>query len=108
MNDMNMENIMEQIENIKNNLNKIQKELESTKVTAEDEKGIVTAIVNGLGEIIDYEFNSDSLEVIEIGKLKKAFVQASNAALEKAKKVEKDRKKQLVGNVNIPDIPGLF
>ena len=56
----------------------------------------------------NYFFNPDQIGSINKENLIQAIVEATNDALKKARKYEIDRKKEIAGNVNIPDMPGLF
>lgn len=104
----NMNNILSQIEEIKNKLRNLQEELKSITVENNDENNIVTTIVDGTGKITDFKFNLEVIDSIDHKDFITALVNSANNAVAKAKQLEKDKKKAIVGNVNIPDVPGLF
>ena len=101
----NINDILNQIETIKEKMNRLQEELTNIQVYGEDENSLVRAISNGKGKILDYEF-SEKGEIDT--KKKKALIEATNNCIKKAKELEAEKKQEIVGNVNIPDIPGLF
>jgi len=109
MNNMNMDNILGQIDIIKRKLTELQEELKETTVSGNDKEKIVTALVSGTGKVLNYEFNPELMESIEGQTLVNSLVEATNDGLKKAKELEAQKKKEIVGDVNIPDdIPGLF
>lgn len=108
MNNMNIDNVMEQIAYIKDKMNNLQQELESLTVKGQDKEGIITAVLTGSGQVIDYEFKADQMEVYNLAEIKEALVTATNDGLKKAAQIQREKRKAIVGNLNIPDIPGLF
>lgn len=105
---MDMNNIITQINNIKKRLAALEKELEQITVEGSDSKGIITSITNGKGLVKNYIFNPGQISSINKDSLIEAVVEATNNALKKARELESSKKKEIIGEVNIPDIPGLF
>ncbi len=99
-----MENILDKIEKIKNELHNLQKKLESKKIQETDNQNLVTTVVNGKGEIINFKFQSNTINE----NVKKGLIESTNRALEKAEKLEKESKQKIVEEVDVPDVPGLF
>ena len=100
----NMEDILNQITMIKARLNQLENELEEINLRADDDNCLVSVVVNGKGRIIDYNLHGEDIKE----ETKKALIVAVNRALEKAKQTRAEKKQEIVGDVNIPDIPGLF
>jgi len=105
---MNMNNLLGQIEIIKKRLAGIQEELKLMTVEGKDEDNLITAVVNGKGEVINYQLNTGFMDVIKQEKLIKALIEATNDGTGKARELESKKKEELLGEFNIPDIPGLF
>lgn len=105
---MDMDNILGKIEDIKNKLAQIEEELKNSSVEGTDQNNFVTTTVNGKGEVKDYNFTFELITSLSRDEFVLAIVQATNNALKKAKKLEAKKKKEIVGDVNIPDMPGLF
>lgn len=105
---MDMNNILGQIELVKQRLRKLQEELKSTTVVGEDENNLITAIVSGSGKVVDYRLNTKVMEAINQAKLIKALVESTNNGLKKAKELEIAKKQEILGEFNVPNIPGLF
>ncbi len=108
MENMNMNSILGKIEMIKRQLKNLQEELAETTVKGNDDGEIVTAIVSGTGKLLDYQLNFEVFGTINQEDLRQALIQATNNGLQQAKQLEITRKKEIVGEVNLPDIPGLF
>ncbi len=100
-----IDDVLGQVEKIKKGLEKLQKNLKTMEVKGKDESENITAIVSGKGKIIDYKFaiNVNTLN----NEIKDALVEATNEGLEKAKKLESEKKQEIIGDIDIPDIPGL-
>lgn len=99
-----MENILNQITMIKKRLNQLENELSEINLRADDENGLVSVVANGKGKITDLYFHDE--EISE--ESKNALIKAVNRAQEKAQQTRADKKQEIVGDVDIPDIPGLF
>ncbi len=109
MNNMNMDNILNQVEVIKKSLTELQEELKETTISGTDKNKLVKALVSGTGKILDYQFNAELMESIEIKKLINSLVEATNDGLKKANQLEVQRKKEIVGDLNMPNnMPGIF
>ncbi|MTI61439.1 hypothetical protein GM661_16900 [Iocasia frigidifontis] len=104
----NMDDIMGQIAVIKQRMNQLQEELKKTKVNGSDDDKIITVIVSGSGQVIDYEFDLKKIEIFDQEKLIKSLIEATNRGLTAARELEAKKKKEIVGTVDIPNIPGLF
>lgn len=105
---MDMDNMLEKVNNIKVQLTVLEEELKEITVEGTDNNEMIIAIVSGKGMVKDYRFNPGQMSTIDKDSLIDAVVEATNNALIKAKKLEADKKKKIVGNINLPDIPGLF
>ena len=99
-----MDNIMNRIEEIKKELNNLQEKLKTEKVYGKEKHGLVRTVVNGKGKILDFEFDNGVVDK----EFKEAIIDSVNDALEKAEKLEKEKKQKIVGNIDVPDVPGLF
>ena len=105
---MDTNNILEKIEIIKRRLEELQEELKEIKIEGSNEDNTITAVVSGKGRILDYQLKLGQIGALNKNTLIKAVVDASNNALKAAKQLEATKKKEIIGDINIPDIPGLF
>lgn len=101
----NVDNIMGQVENIKKGLEKLQQNLKNVNVKGQDETKTVTVTANGKGKILELKFISDIDTINE--QIQEAIIEATNKTLKKAKKLEAEKKQEIIGDINMPDIPGL-
>lgn len=99
-----MDNILNQIERIQRELRELQNKLKDMEVKGTEKNGLVTTIVNGKGKIIDFDFNNGIIDQ----KFKEALLESINNGLEKAKQLEIEKKREIIGDVDMPDIPGLI
>ena len=99
-----MDNIMNRIEQIKKELDELQEKLKTEKVYGKEKHGLVTTVVNGKGKILDFEFDNGVVDK----EFKEAIIDSVNDALDKAEELEKEKKQEIVGDVEVPDVPGLF
>ncbi|MFP4661094.1 MAG: YbaB/EbfC family nucleoid-associated protein [Halanaerobiales bacterium] len=105
---MDINNIIEQIGIIKEELGRLEKELETISVEGTDDNKIITAIVSGKGRVLDYQFNIGEMAGLKKDTLVKAVVDATNNSLQAVEDLKIARKKEIIGDVNMPDMPGLF
>ncbi|MFW6029813.1 MAG: YbaB/EbfC family nucleoid-associated protein [Halanaerobiales bacterium] len=105
---MDMNNIMQQVETIKKRLEELRNELADIRVEGKDDDNIITAIVNGKGKVLDYSINLGQIGALNKATLIKAVVDASNNALQSAREIEAEKRKEIIGDLNLPNLPGLF
>ena len=99
-----MQNILESIEKIKKEMAQLQEKLKTQTVSGKEKHGLVTTIVNGQGEIVDFQFSDGVVDE----EFKIAIISSINDGLQKAHRLQKKEKENIVNQVNLPDIPGLF
>lgn len=103
-NNMDINNIMGQIEKIKNNMEKSQSQLKDLRVTGSDENGQVEVIFDGKGEVLDFKLNGDKLNE----DLSYALVEATNDGFKKVKELQMEKRQEALGGIDMPDIPGII
>ena len=97
-------NLLNSLEQIKNDLNDLQKKLKTEKVYGKEKHGLVTTVVNGEGQIVDFKFDNGMVDK----EFKVAIIQSINDGLKKAEQLRKEKKQEIVGEIGIPDIPGIY
>ena len=100
----NMGDILNKIEQIKRELNDLHSQLENMTVYGKEKHGLVRTVVNGKGKIVDFEFDNGLVDI----EFKEAIITSINDGLKKAQQLEKEKKQEIIGDVDIPDIPGIF
>ena len=101
----NIDNVLEEIEKIKNGLKESEKDLKEIKIEATDSRELIKTEFNGKGELLNISFLSSDISAEE---LKPILIESVNNGLEKVKELKTERKQKVLGNIELPDIPGLF
>lgn len=105
---MEINNIMEKVNVIKKRLSELEEELSKVEVEGQDDNNIITAILSGKGKILDYKLNLNQMGALNKDTLIKAVVDASNKGLQAARELEAEKRRKIVGDLDLPDMPGLF
>ncbi len=99
---MNMGDLMKQAQQFQQKLGSIQEELAGKMVTGTAGGGMVTATVNGNGELIGIAIEKDILNPDDAQMLQDLVLAAVNDGLRKAKELGKEEMGKLTGGLNIP------
>ena len=102
---MDMGALMKQAQQFQERLRKMQEELGAITVTGSAGGGMVTAMVNGRGELLTLSLERGVVNPDDVQLLQDLIVSAVNDALLKAKKQGQDELGKLTGGMHIP---GLF
>jgi len=100
-------NMMGQFRNIQENMQQMQEELRQKRSEASSGGGMVTAIVNGKGELVDLKIDAASVDVNDLEMLEDLIKAAVNAASVKSQEHMKEAMRQLTGGMNIPGLEHL-
>lgn len=102
---MNMSDLMKQAQQFQERLADVQHELGGKQVTGSAGAGMVTATLNGKGELLDLAIEQALVQPDNTQMLQDLVVAAVNDGLNKAKELGKSEMAKLTGGMNIP---GLF
>lgn len=102
---MNISEMMKQAKEFQEKMATIQEELGTKTVTGTSGGGMVTATVNGRGELIGLAIEKDIVNPDEVQMLQDLIVAAVNDGTRKASEMGKGEMSKLTGGLNIP---GLF
>lgn len=102
---MNMTDLMKQAQQFQERLATVQKELGDKKITGTAGAGMVTATLNGRGELLDVVIEQALVQPDNTQMLQDLIVAAVTDGLNKAKELGKSEMGKLTGGLNIP---GLF
>ncbi|ADW18065.1 Uncharacterized protein family UPF0133 [Desulfobulbus propionicus DSM 2032] len=102
---MNMSELMKQAQQFQERLATVQNELGGKQVTGSAGAGMVTATVNGKGELLEIVIEQALVQPDNTQMLQDLIVAAVNDGLNKAKELGKAEMGRLTGGLNIP---GLF
>ena len=101
-----MGNLMKQAKKLKAELERKQEEIARMKIEASSGGGMVTATVNGRGELLNLAIEKEVVDPDDVDMLADLVI----AAVQEAQKNERDRSQELMGplsqGLNLPGIPG--
>lgn len=99
--------IMRQAQKIQEEIQKKQEEIKSMTVTASAGGGMVTAVVNGAGEIVSIKIEKDVVNPDDVEMLEDLVMAAVNEALKKAHELAQAEMTKVSLPFNIPGMPDL-
>lgn len=100
-----MGNLMKQAQKMAEDSERIQEELHNERVDASSGGGMVTAVVTGMGEILEVKIDPQVVDPDDVEMLQDLVVSALREALEKAAEMKNGKMSELTGGMGIP---GLF
>ncbi len=98
-------NMMKQVQKMAEETQRIEQELGEMRIDASSGGGMVTATVNGRGELQDIKIDPQVVDPEDVEMLQDLVVSAVREATEKANEERASRLQSLTGGINIP---GLF
>jgi len=102
---MNMGDLMKQAQQFQEKMAAVQNDLANRQVTGSAGAGMVTATLNGKGELLDLIIEKTMVQPENTQMLQDLIVAAVNDGLNKAKELGKAEMARITGGLNIP---GLF
>lgn len=103
----NLGNMMDVIKRVQDNVATIQSDLKSERVSASS-GDVVTVTVNGQQDVISIELNAKYLAPENQLLLQDLLAAALNNALANSRQLNQSAMSKLAGDLNLPNIPGLF
>lgn len=103
----NLGNMMDVIKRVQDNVQSIQSDLKSERVSASS-GDVVTVTVNGQQDVISIELNAKYLSPENQMLLQDLVAAALNNALVQSRQLNQSAMSKLAGDLNLPNIPGLF
>ena len=101
---MNMSDLMKQAQQFQEKLATVQNDLGNRKVTGSAGAGMVTATLNGKGELLDLIIEPAMVQPENTQMLQDLVVAAINDGLTKAKELGKSEMVNITGGLNIPGL----
>jgi nucleoid-associated protein EbfC len=101
----NMNNLMKQAQKLQQQMEDMQKDLETKRYEEKAGGGAVVVVVNGKKQIVDLKINPDVVDPEDVEMLQDLIVTACNAALRKAEAETANQMGKLTGGLNLP---GMF
>lgn len=100
-----MGNLMKQAQKLQQQMENMQKELETKEFSASSGGGAVKVVANGKKQILEVSINPEVVDPDDVEMLEDLVMLACNEALKKAEDDTADSMKKLTGGMNIP---GMF
>ena len=103
--------LMKQMEEMQRKMERIQRELGEERIDASAGGGMVTAIANGLGELLEVRIKPEVVDPDDVEMLQDLVTAAVNEALTRAQARREERMAEVTGGLNVPGmgkLPGLF
>ena len=97
--------LLEQVQKVQQNLVKTQQELANERLEATAGGGMVTAVANGVGEILEIKIAPEAVDPDDVELLQDTVLAAVREAIAKAKEHQGKRMQEATGGLSIP---GLF
>ena len=98
-------NMMKQVQKVAEETQRIEQELGEQKIEASSGGGMVKAVANGRGEVLEVKIDPQVVDPEDVEMLEDLVVSAIREALEKGAEMKAARLQELTGGLNIP---GLF
>ncbi len=102
---MDMMKLMKQAQEFKQKMASVQDELAQKVVTGSSGGGMVSATVNGHGELLGLSIEKDIVNPDDTQMLQDLVMAAVNDGLRKARDISKEEMEKITGGLNIP---GMF
>lgn len=103
----NLGSMMDVVKKVQSNIKTIQSDLQTERISASS-GDVVTVIVNGQQDIIAIELNEKYLTPDNSLLLQDLLAATLNNALAKSREMNQAAMSKLAGDLNLPNIPGLF
>jgi DNA-binding YbaB/EbfC family protein len=105
--------MLKQAQQLQKKMEQLQEELLEKRVEGSAGGGMVTAVVNGRGEMIDVKIDPEAVDPEDVEILEDLIVAAVNQAREKAQQLAQEEMRKITGGM-LPQgldglkLPGLF
>ena len=105
----NLGEMMKQLKNMQENMERAKEELRNEKIVVEVGGGMVKLITNGMGEVIDLDIDKSMLNEENYEVLKELLISAINEANSRSKEVLAEKMAKATGlPTNLPGMGNLF
>src|SRR5262245_61459687 len=106
MSDFDIGNLVNMARRVQEDMARANQQLAERTVEASAGGGMVTAVANGVREIVRITIDPKAVDVNDVAMLQDLVVAACNAALRKAHEMAREEMAKLTGGLPLP--PGLF
>lgn len=100
--------IKKQMEDMQRKMERIQAQLAEERIEASAGGGMVSAVANGLGVLLEVRIKPEVIDPDDAEMLQDLVVAAVTEALDSANAMREERMGEVTGGLNIPGMPSLF
>jgi hypothetical protein len=103
MGDMNK--AMKQVAKLQADMARMQEALGTVRVEASSGGGVVRAVANGHGELVELSMDPEAVDPTDVGMLADMVMAAVNEAQRNARAMSEEKMRALTGGLKIPGLP---
>ena len=96
--------MMKRVQKMAEDTQKLEEELAELKLEASSGGGMVTAVCNGKGEVLEIKIDPQVVDPEDVEMLQDLVISAVREALEKASETKQSRLSEITGGISIPGI----
>jgi hypothetical protein len=102
-----MSKMLKQAQKLQADMQKAQEQLAAERVEATAGGGVVRAVANGHGDLVELAIDPAVVDPSDVGMLSDLILAAVNEAQRGARAMAEGRMRALTGGLQIPGLPGL-
>jgi DNA-binding YbaB/EbfC family protein len=102
-----MGKMMKQVQKLQADMARVQEELAAARVEATAGGGVVRAVANGHGELVELHIDPAAVDPSDVGMLQDLVLAAVNDAIARSKDLEREQMASVAGGLGLPGMPGL-
>ena len=103
----NMQKMMKQVQKVQEDMARVQEALAQERVEATAGGGVVRAVANGHGDLLEVKIDPAAVDPSDVSLLEDLVLAAVGEALRKARELAAERMKAVTGGLQLPGLPGL-
>jgi len=103
----NMGKMLKQVQKLQADMARVQEELAAARVEATAGGGVVRAVANGHGELVELRIDPAAIDPSDVGMLQDLVLAAVNEAIKKAKALREKEMAKVTGMGGLPGMLGM-
>lgn len=103
----NMQKMMKQVQKVQADMARVQEELAQERVEATAGGGVVRAVANGHGDLLEVKIDPAAVDPNDVSLLEDLVLAAVGEALRKSRDLAAEKMKAVTGGLSLPGLPGL-
>ncbi|HKX17505.1 MAG TPA: YbaB/EbfC family nucleoid-associated protein [bacterium] len=102
-----MQKMMKQVQKVQADMARVQEELAQERVEATAGGGVVRAVANGHGDLLEVKIDPAAVDPNDVSLLEDLVLAAVGEALRKSRDLAAEKMKAVTGGLSLPGLPGL-